>query len=84
LYQQIKKRHRGNDISTQRLKHIIQCAIIREKGNRGGGNKKGIPQTYLYHLIGEMGEWNLIKRINHTTYRVLKSDCEKHLRGFPF
>ena len=84
LYQQIKRRNHGDVVSTKQLKHTIQLYFIQDITKGGGGSKKGMPKIFMYHIINDLRENNLIKRVNHTTFKILKSNCEKQLRGFPF
>ena len=92
LYSQLKKKNSEDVISTKQLKHIILISIIRNDGtcSRKGtptnykGNIKGIPIIYIYDIINDMRELNLIKRINHTKFKILKNNCEKQLKDFPF
>ena len=38
-----------------------------------------VPKTLHYPILFQMEECNLLKRINHQKYKLLKSDCEKIL-----
>lgn len=82
LYQKIKQVNRGDIIKTGRLKDIIGRMFLCSKGY--GGERKGIPRVYVYELIQDMINAALLERVSHAEYRILKSNCEKRLRKFPY
>ena len=83
LYDKIKKRNYGNKISLIILKSVIIRHFICSKGG-DGGSKKGIPNIYIYDIIKELEDMNLIKKLNQRKFKILKSNCVKKLRKFPY
>ena len=83
LYFKIKKRNYDNKISLEVLKSVITRHFICSKGG-DGGSKKGIPSAYIYDIIKELEDMNLIKKLNQRKFQILKSNCEKKLRKFPY
>lgn len=73
IYAKLKKRNRGNIVRTFFLKDVV-CRVI--------SNRHGVPKSYCYDIIEDMQELGLIKRINHKTYQILESSCEKRLKKF--
>ena len=83
LYNKIKKRNYGDKISLEILKQVIVRHFICSKGG-DGGSKKGVPSVYIHDIIKELGEMNLIKKLNQRKFQILKSNCTKKLRKFPY
>jgi len=76
LYRRIKNHSKTKKIKTHDLKEVISRCLMKK--NSGGG----IPKTLTYDIIKDLERLRLIKRIDHTKYRILKSNCEKRLRKF--
>ncbi len=70
LYSKIKERNKGPYIKTKLLKEIIKRHFVNNK-NQIGGNIKGINHVYIYDIIDDLINFNLIKRISHGTYEIL-------------
>ncbi len=70
IYSKIKERNRGGIIRTHDLKSIILLAY------------KLVPKCFCYDVIKDMEDMNLIKRINHMKYQILKNNCERRLKKF--
>lgn len=83
LYSKIKKRNYCDIISLEILKSIITRHFICSKGG-DGGSKKGIPNIYIYDIIKELESMKLVKKLNQRKFQILKSNCEKKLRKFPY
>lgn len=83
LYSEIKKRSNGDLMKSGDLYKIIAEKILMKKGC-GGDKRKGVPRQYLFMIVKELRELNLIKRLNHKQFQILKSDCKKKLRNFPY
>lgn len=94
LYSKIKNKERGRIIKVKALKNVIGEVILRrseykrkhnEKRKKlGGGSTKGLPRIYIYDIIKDMEELHLIKKLTQQKFQILKSNCEKKLRHFPF
>lgn len=82
LYSKIKEKNKGDLIRTKHLKSILQNSIIMKEGL--GGDRKGIPKIYIYEIISDMRDFCLLKRLNHKQFKILKSNCEKKLKNFPY
>jgi len=82
VYNKIKKRNKGNIIKKSLLKEIIIRNLICSQSY--GGSKRGVPMIYLPEVFEDMINASLIKRINHSKYLILKNNCEKRLKKFPF
>lgn len=70
LYSKIKERTKGPFIKTKLLKEIIQTHFICVKGPNEDW-RKGINRIYIYDIIDDMINFNLIKRIDHGKYEIL-------------
>lgn len=82
LYYHLKKRNNCDRISLEILKSVIIRHFICSRHK--GGNMKGIPNIYIYDIIKELEEMNLIKKLNQRKFQILKSNCTKKLRKFPY
>lgn len=77
VYKKIKEKSNGNIIRTNLLKSILYRTIIRKK------NGVGLPSYYLYEIIKDLENQDLLKRIDCRRYRILPSKCVDKLRNFP-
>lgn len=89
IYRLLKKRTRGVMIRTKLLRQIITKHYLqrkkvwgKKKENRGG-DRKGLPRIYLFEVIKDMVHLGLIKKIDSSKYEILRSSCERRLKGFP-
>jgi len=60
IYTKIRKKVKGNIIKTSHLKEIIS-------------HSQRMPLSLVYNHIKDMEKMKLIKRINHTKYRILNN-----------
>jgi len=82
VYNKIKKKNKGNIIKKSLLKDIIIRNLMCSQSY--GGSRRGVPMIYLPEVFEDMINAALIKRIDHSKYLILKNNCEKRLKKFPF
>ena len=74
IYRKLTIKVKGRIVRTFTLKEIINHTIK-------------MPKVFIDMHINDMMNMGLIKRIDHTKFRILKSDCTKKLdrpKCFPF
>ena len=71
IYRAVKRRAKGNLISTSVLKEWVKRTVIKNGG---------IPRILVYDIIKDMCNMNLIERIHNKRYKILPSKCEIRLK----
>lgn len=83
-YRKIKDECKGNIVGTPELKAIIKRFVRKLEMPRTNNAAKVVPKDYIYNIIKDMGEMELLERIDHTKFRILQSKCEKKLKVYPW
>jgi hypothetical protein len=76
IYYKIKKNNNSNIVGTGKLKEIIKRTLIKSPAGQG------IPRCFIPEIIKDMENLNLIKRLSHLKFRILKSNCEERINQF--
>jgi len=77
VYKKIREKSRTNVIRARLLK---QCVVNALCWNRH--KHSGVPRCLAYEIIKEMEDFDLIRRLDHTKFRILRSNCESKLKKF--
>lgn len=73
-----------NSIAFKDVKRILLRDFFISKGSNGG-NKKGIPRSYLNNVLYDLEYFGILRKVNKRKFYVNElTESNKSLRGFPF
>ncbi len=74
IHKKLREKIRIDIVRTHELKEKIFRIIIK---------KGGVPRCFVYDIIKDMEKEGLIKRLDHTKYKILTNKNDKRLRKYP-
>lgn len=79
IYKLLKEKNKGfYIIKRDILKEVVSRHFICGKGY--GGTRKGVPRCFLFDIIKDLEDFELIKKVDKSNYRICPSKCENRLK----